>query len=146
MAVDLLSGQRVIMERGPLRDAVRGSTSIPGIFPPVEREGQLLCDIGVLNSLPTHAARTAEETHVIAVDVSSELEPITRCESAVDVLIRMNNVGESLFRGHMSEVADVVIRPQVGSIEWFSFSNPEHLIDLGRQATRETMAETEFRA
>ena len=38
VAVDLLSGQRVVLEKGPLRKAVRASSSIPGIFPPVPWE------------------------------------------------------------------------------------------------------------
>ena len=52
VSVDLCSGHRVVLEKGPLRRAVQASSALPGIFPPVEWDGMLLCDIGVLNSLP----------------------------------------------------------------------------------------------
>lgn len=52
VAVDLRSGRRVVLDRGPLRAAVRASASLPGIFPPVEWQGGLLCDIGTFDSLP----------------------------------------------------------------------------------------------
>ena len=42
VAVDLLTGQRVVLEKGSLRQAVLASSAIPGIFPPVPWEDMLL--------------------------------------------------------------------------------------------------------
>ena len=141
VAVDLLAGERVILERGSVKTAVRASSSIPGVFPPVAWQGRLLCDIGTHSSLPTLATRQYSGGCLVAVDVSSELRPVSQCPSAVDVLVRMNNVSEHLFRSHVSEVADVVIRPDVGGIEWFDFSSPQRLIELGRSAVRQTVTQ-----
>lgn len=136
VAVDLLAGERVVLERGPLRDAVRASSSIPGIFPPVQFEGMRLCDIGALNSLPILAMRNYDADCVVAVDVSSALEPLHQCDTAVDVLVRMNDIGENLFRGHVAGIADVVIRPNLAGVSRFDFSSPERLIEAGNTAAR----------
>jgi NTE family protein len=113
------------------------------VFPPVKVDGKLLCDIGVLNSVPTLATRKYETGCVVAVDVSSALQPLNACETAVDVLVRMNDIGENLFRRHVADVADVVIRPDVGGVPWFDFSSPEQLIALGRAAARQSIASIE---
>ncbi|MBI3836627.1 MAG: patatin-like phospholipase family protein [Planctomycetia bacterium] len=139
VAVDLLQGLPVTLERGSVRDAVRGSASIPGVFPPVVLDGTLLCDIGVLNSLPTLATRSYPTGCLVGVDVSSPLQPITTCQTAVDVLVRMNDVGESMFRRQVFAAADFVIRPEVGMVPWFDFSGPSRLMQLGQQAALEAV-------
>src|SRR5215208_3936277 len=56
IACDVRTGTEVRLSRGPLVDAVLASAAIPGIFPPVEWDGRLLIDGGVVNNTPiTHA-------------------------------------------------------------------------------------------
>jgi len=135
VAVDLLSGHSVIVEKGPVREAVRASSSLPGIWPPVEFDGMLLCDIGVFYSLPTTLARSYSPACLVAVEVSSDSKPLTRCETAIDVLMRVDDIGETLFRKHVREAADFVISPRVG-VEWFDFSQSTEVINAGREAAR----------
>jgi len=73
----------------------------------------------------------------VGVDVSSPVQPITACRTAVDVLVRMNDVGESMFRRQVFAAADFVIRPEVGLVPWFDFSGPSRLMQLGREAALE---------
>ena len=139
VAVDLLTGHRIVLEQGPLRTAVQASSALPGIFPPVAYGDALLCDIGVLNSIPTMVARSYEPDHVVAVDVTSDLQPIRECDTALDVMMRVDEIGEALFRKHVRDAADLIIRPKVSGIEWFDFSSPHRLIDAGRDAARQTL-------
>ncbi len=134
VTVDLLSGNKIILERGSVRDAVRASSSLPGIFPPVEFDGMLLCDVGVFYSLPTTVAKSYASECTVAVDVSTGLKPLTQCETALDVLMRMDEIGESMFRKHVRDAADLVIRPKTSGVEWFDFSKPKQMIEAGRQA------------
>lgn len=142
VAADLRSGHKVILENGPLRKAVQSSAALPGIFPPVEYNQMLLCDIGVFYSLPTTEARAYATSSVVAIDVSSDLRPLPHCDSAFDVLMRMDEIGESLFRKHVRSDADFVIRPDVSGIEWFDFSTCEQLIDIGRVAAQRMVTAT----
>lgn len=135
VTVDLKSGHQVILERGPVKEAVRASSSIPGIFPPVEYNDMLLADIGVFCSLPTIVSRSYSPDCLVAVDVSSGLHRLEACETAIDVLMRMDEIGETLFRKHVQDAADFIIRPEVSDLEWFDFTSSPQLIEAGRKAT-----------
>jgi len=138
VAVDLLSGEPVVLDRGPLRIAVQASASLPGIFPPVELDGRLLCDLGVIASLPAPIARRIGPSPIIAVDVASRPRP-AEFRTALDVLMRMMEIGESMFREELRRAADVLIEPEVGDIHWANFSQSEALIQIGRTAARDVL-------
>jgi NTE family protein len=67
VACDLLAGEEVLISEGPLVDAVLASAAIPGVLPPVEWQGRVLVDGGVLNNTPlTHALELgAREVYVL---------------------------------------------------------------------------------
>lgn len=52
VATDLLSGETVSIDTGPLVDAIMASISMPGIFKPVVHMDRLLTDGGVTDPLP----------------------------------------------------------------------------------------------
>ncbi len=56
VATDLLTGDEVLLSKGPAVDAVLASTAIPGIFPTVTVDGRELVDGGVSNNTPISAA------------------------------------------------------------------------------------------
>ncbi len=138
-AIDLLSGERVVLEQGSLRSAVRASASIPGIFPPVELEGRMLCDLGVLASLPVRIARKYNPLVLVGVDVGGHLKHLTDYATALDVLMRIIEIGETTFRADLRAEADLVIAPDVGNVEWFDFSQSQSLIEAGRKAGQEAL-------
>jgi NTE family protein len=145
VAVDLNSGRPVVFDKGSLRMAARASASVPGIFPPVEFEGSLLCDIGGFSDLTLGVARAYSPGWLVAVDVGADLKPLARIPSAVEILLRMNDIGAALFREHVTAKADVVILPDVGHVEWFDFSSADAMIAAGREATRLALAEVASR-
>lgn len=140
-AIDLLSGDRVVLERGPLRAAVQASASLPGIFPPVEFDGRLLCDLGVLTSLPVRIARKYRPRVLVGVDVGSNLKPLDEYATALDVLMRIIEIGEVTVRDDLREEADLVIAPDVGDVEWSDFREAERLVEVGRAAARQALAD-----
>lgn len=142
VAADLVSGQRVVIENGPLRKAILASMSIPGFFPPVEWDDMLLTDIGVLDSLPIQMAKSYGCHSTIAVDVSSYLRKEATYRTAVDVMLRMEELGELICRRHALTMADLIIRPSVGEYPWYDFTRPERLIELGFAAGKQTLAES----
>lgn len=77
VAADLVTGQEVVLQSGPLVEALRASSSIPGLFVPVERDDQVLVDGGLVNPLPVDVARRLGAEVVIAVDLGyyPQLEP-----------------------------------------------------------------------
>ena len=55
-ATDYRSGRQVVISEGSIYDAVRASIALPLIFPPVERNGQLLADGYLSDPLPIGTA------------------------------------------------------------------------------------------
>ncbi len=141
VAVDLRQGIPVVLERGSLRRAIAASAAIPGIFPPVPWDEMLLCDLGVLDSLPTTVAESYGSELVIGVDVGPEMDLATHCDSALHVLLRMDEIGERLVRRHSQARADVLIQPPVGMCPWFAFSEPEWLITAGYRSGQQALAQ-----
>lgn len=140
VTVDLLSGQRVVLEKGPLRKAVQASAAIPGIFPAVPWDDMLLSDIGVIESIPTVVAQAYAADLTIAVDVGQNLTRIDKCNTAIEVLMRVDDICERLVRRQLLDVADVLIQPNVGSCPWFDFTHPEQMISEGHKAGHEALA------
>jgi NTE family protein len=74
-AVDLYDGQEVLINEGPLVEAVLATMAVPGLIPPVEIQGHRLVDGGVLNNVPADVARQWGAEVVIAVEI--ELLPFS---------------------------------------------------------------------
>jgi len=74
VAVDIITGEEVVLKDGSVADAVRASISLPGVFVPFRMNGRLLVDGGVLNNLPADVVRRMGADVVIAVDVSARPE------------------------------------------------------------------------
>jgi len=72
VAVDLNAQQETILTEGSVSLALRATISVPGLFTPVEIDGQRLVDGGLLDNLPVDAAQELGADVVIAVDVESD--------------------------------------------------------------------------
>lgn len=70
VAVDVLSGKEIVLDSGSVAKALRASISLPVIFAPVEKDGQLLVDGGVLNPVPVDIVKSMGADIVIAVTLS----------------------------------------------------------------------------
>ena len=77
IACDIDTGETVVLDRGPLVDAIRASTAIPGIFQPVRHGEQLLVDGGLVDPVPIKTCRALGADFVIAVDITPSPQPTT---------------------------------------------------------------------
>ncbi len=77
VASDVVHNKEVVMESGSLFDAIRASISIPMFFEPVEKDGMLLIDGGVLNALPLNRVHRKDGDLLVAMNISAPdvLEP-----------------------------------------------------------------------
>ena len=74
MSTNLTRGGPVVHRRGSLTLAARASGAVPGIFPPLPMNGDLLVDGGLANNLPVDVMRTLIGGSVIAVDVIPDID------------------------------------------------------------------------
>jgi len=86
VACKLNGGREVILHEGDLVEAVRASISIPGIFRPMIKDGDILVDGGLVNPVPVSAVRGMGADIVIAVDLNHKTafveEPQLKLSSA----------------------------------------------------------------
>jgi predicted acylesterase/phospholipase RssA/CRP-like cAMP-binding protein len=74
VTTNLSRGEPYVMRRGSVALGIRASSSIPGIFPPVSWQGDLLVDGGLSNNVPVDVIAGAFGGKVIAVDVIPEID------------------------------------------------------------------------
>jgi NTE family protein len=67
VAMDLVTGAPALFDHGDLESALLASAAIPGILPPVDRDGRTLIDGGVIAYVPELAARQAGAASVVVV-------------------------------------------------------------------------------
>ncbi len=140
VATDLKSGEKVVVGDGPLIDGMLASATIPGLYRPVEWQGRLLVDGGLVDEVPVYTAREAGADVVIAVDVSHPLldeelkGPFDAMRQAY-FIIQMHNVDQR------NELADLMIRPDLQGLDFHRFGEVDDAVERGRQAARQSLAE-----
>ncbi len=141
VATDIETGAAVVLDHGDLGLAMRASVAVPGFFSPVELDGRLLVDGGLVDNLPVDVARTMGAEVVIAVDVGSPL----RTRDELDSLSRLTGQVFSLMvRGNVAEQApnaDVLVDPDLSEFRATDFERWHEMIPLGREAARAAASE-----
>lgn len=136
VAVDIERGEEVILEEGPVAEAILASASVPGVFEPQRRNGRLLVDGGLLNQVPSDVVRRHGVDVVIAVDVGSE-EPLIPVKNILDVLNQSFEIMQrEIARYKASDPADVLIRPELGRLSGYRLEAAPSIIEAGRVAAR----------
>ncbi len=139
VATDLETGNRRILASGDLTEAMRASMSAPGVFAPVEMNGRLLVDGGLVENLPVDVAREMGMDIVIAVDVGSL--PLGRRElnSALAVsnqMIAIMMQRETYRQRELLVDGDVLIEPPLGTMQSLDFSVVDETVAHGIDGAR----------
>jgi len=85
VAADLIGHKEFVFNKGSLLQAVRASSSIPTVFLPVNINGMMLVDGGVLNPLPLDLVKRSKNDILIAVNVNANIpyeSPVQKPEHA----------------------------------------------------------------
>lgn len=138
VATDVLAGEIVWMNSGPLIPAVHASAAVPFLFIPVKHHDRWLVDGGVVNPVPVETAKNTGAAIVIAVDLS-DLLPKTHPTHLFGIATRSAEIKFLLQSESCTQGADIVIKPDLGDMGMFDDSNPEHVYEMGAIAAREAM-------
>ncbi|QKJ67540.1 patatin-like phospholipase family protein [Deefgea piscis] len=134
VATELDTGKKIAFSRGNAGQAVRASSSIPGIFMPVSIANKKYVDGGVVSPVPVDAARDLGANFVIAVDISSKANNQTASTSTLGVMNQAIVImGQKLGEQELAR-ADIVIRPKVGKIGASDFDMKNVAILEGEKA------------
>ena len=136
VATDMENGQVVILSQGDLALALRSSMSVPGVFAPIEVNGRILGDGGLVNNLPIDVARAMGADIVIVVNIGTPLSGREALSTVGGLTGQMINIltEQNVQRSVASlQSADLMIVPQLGSLTSGDFDKTCELIDLGEQ-------------
>jgi NTE family protein len=141
VATDMLSGEGVVLRDGPLAQAVRASMAIPGVFTPVEINGHVLADGGMVQNIPVETVLAMDADAVIAVELRlppgtrTQLETITGVLSrAVDVMITQNE------RRSLA-LAKATVSIGMSGFSVTDYSRVKELIELGHESAASQSAD-----
>ncbi|MGD9601444.1 MAG: patatin-like phospholipase family protein [Gammaproteobacteria bacterium] len=150
VASDLTSGERAIIDSGPVVPAVLGTSAIPGFFPPIAHGTRMLVDGAIVSRVPVDALARRRcgiriAVNVVAVpsdDFVFRKQQRTRLQNRIDTLFGFKHVFGASWEmlgsyGSTLEAlrADIVITPETHQCGGpFDFDRYERMIECGRAA------------
>jgi predicted acylesterase/phospholipase RssA/CRP-like cAMP-binding protein len=162
VSTNLTRGQQVIHRTGSIAFAIRASSSVPGVFPPVPHNGDLLVDGGLSNNVPVDVMAQLYGGAIIAVDVIPKVDlqvagdvppsisgwqvawrkinPLTKkvdLPNIVSVLMRSVTTAGRLHAGETAEAASLYLRPQVSRWNMLDFKAASPIAEEGYRNSRE---------
>ena len=142
VAADLKEGREVVFSKGSLFEAIRASISLPSFYEPVQRDGMILIDGGVINPIPLNRVSRKTGDILVGADVSGhdyksqweEMHRLTEWQKKdkslkakiLDKLIPDNL--EFNYYTVLSRTSSLMIRQN--SILMTKLINPDMLIDI----------------
>jgi NTE family protein len=140
VATDLVSGKRIVLDRGDLAQTLRAGATVPLLFSPVIKDTMQLLDGGLLSNVAVDVARDLKADIVIAVDVTSPLRGVEDLNAPWEVADQIAGIMMQAANQEQLRNADVVIRPEIGSYLASDFSGLNFLIEEGEAKTLEMIS------
>ncbi len=141
VAADFETGDPVVLGKGSLAKAIRASMSIPSVFEPIEIDGRLLIDGGVVRNLPVQEVKEMGADIIIALDVTSPLYKKDQLSSFVTVLEQAGSYRLAESIKDAKEMADIFIHPDIDEFGALDFDNNDTLMARGEAAARAQLPE-----
>ncbi len=139
IATDIASGEKVILEKGNLADAVRASTCIPGIFKPIEIDGRLLVDGGIVENVPVTPLVDMGADHIIAVQLTVSAAA-KRPEHIIEVLLNTFEFMITNISKPYLEDVDVMIKPDLSDFDKVDTDQISDLIKKGYEEAEKMLS------
>jgi NTE family protein len=135
-ATDIATGKEIVFREGYLPDDLRATMAIPSIFYPIELNGKLLVDGGLVNNFPADRVKEMGADILIGVDVGFQYYTKDQLNSMFRI------IEQSLFfygeanTDRNRKLCNIVITPSLGKFNAASFNGTDSLIDIGEKAAR----------
>jgi len=152
VATDIRTGHEVVLKEGRVTDAVRASASLPVLFEPFVYKGRYLVDGGLVNPVPTSVVANMGADILISVNLTAKpsmrralgrqrsLFPLApRSPSVWEVFFKMIYTMQYEIAQARTEIAHVVIAPDMRDFLWTDFHRSEEILKIGEVAAEEAV-------
>ena len=134
VATSLENGEAVVLDKGNIAEAMRASMSIPTIFNPVEIDGRLLVDGGIVNNMPINEVKKMGADFIIAINAAGpryKKEEIDSFFKVMEQVVSFNNYKE---KQKEKKMADILVEMDTNMYSVTSFDEAPALISMGETA------------
>ena len=135
VSVDLKSGKLVTLSEGSVVDAALASSSMPTVFRPVEKDGMLLTDGGVLCRVPFRQVKAMGAEAVVAVDVLGGVRPVDKVPNVLSLIMRtydiMDAAKTAAHKRSSRRYCDLWLEPDMGDISQYRIKFDQTVYDAG---------------
>jgi NTE family protein len=142
VATDLKAGKEVVFNKGSLFEAIRASISLPSFYEPVQRDGMILIDGGVINPIPLNRVERKPGDILVGIDVSGHdyksqweekhrLTEIQKKDQSLKAKILDKLIPDNIDFNYytvLSRTSSLMIRQN--SILMAELTKPEMLVDI----------------
>ncbi len=137
VATDIVNGEKVVFDRGDLATAIRASMSVPAAFAPINVDGRLLVDGGVIDNVPIDEARKLGAERMIVSQVGA---PLMREEQLDSPLAVSHQMASILMKKAVDQqiatltARDVLVKPELGDLGSEDFHRSTVAVGAGEAA------------
>ena len=148
VATDIMTGRETVINEGSVMEAVRASSSIPGLFSLAKLRGKYLVDGGLVNPVPISTVKNMGAEFIVAVNVIPDTSSGDKTywktrrgktgfkePNMIEVLMQSMYIGARPLVQSALKNADIVIEPQMASIGPGDFHRARECILQGELAT-----------
>jgi NTE family protein len=139
VGTDMVKGESVTLKSGSLARSLRATMSIPGVFAPVEVDGKILSDGGLVNNIPTDVVKAMGADILIVVNIETQLGNRESLESLPGILAQTINIASVDNSRRSLRQANIVISPDLANYSATDFGDNKKIIDLGYQGAQQSV-------
>lgn len=139
IATDAETGEEVILDKGSLAKALVTSGALPTLYSPIEIDGRLLIDGGVVNNYPVEELKRRGADLIIGVDVQDGLKNRDQLNDVTSLLGQINSYSMAEKMAEKIKQTDIYIKPDIKGYNVISFDKVSELIPKGEVVAKQLL-------
>ena len=141
IATDVETGEQIVLDEGILAQAIIASCALPTLYSPVEINGRLLIDGGVVNNYPIEELKNRGIDFIIGIDVQDGLKNREQLKDVTAVLSQINNFSMIEKMEGKRSLTNIYIKPDIKGFSVVSFDKGQEIIKKGNEKANEFIKE-----
>jgi len=131
VSTDLISGEKVVLKNGSLSKAMRASSSVSFVLPPITIGSSQLVDGGLVDNLPIKTALENDVEVIIASDATSNLRSETELNYPWEIADQIVSIPSKIIKDQSKRFADILIEQKLNKHANNNFSNLDSIVTMG---------------
>lgn len=140
VATDLVNAETVVLKSGSLAQSLRATMAIPAVFAPVELNGKILADGGILNNIPTDVAKEMGAEIIIVVNIETPIGDRSSLQDLVGILGQTFLIATIENSRRSLRQADMIFAPDLENYSTFDFGAGKEIVKLGYEGAQSKVA------